>query len=314
MSRYADDYDRKERHRDRRGDRSADLAYSHEPVLPYPHTIHLVDNDAPPIAMPSAPTYAYSSSPTGQQGLHDGIVSRSGQLDVPSSQARPRSIPPLDDRYHRTRSPQCTRRSRRDSGSDHSGEDRSRSPVNMTKHFVNDNFSNSAASFGVSMLGALVGGLAAREAVELTGKQNSRHRDHQEDSDYKRNQMIGTVVGAAVGALGANAFEKRLDSNREKEKRREHESEWDRRRLPASRLIERQEFVARPRSRGGGQGAGDWRERDPFSGHPRSRGNGVERKVDDDGGSWENVKDWVYNERKSGPVPAGHSGMSDSRG
>ncbi|KXJ89620.1 hypothetical protein Micbo1qcDRAFT_164898 [Microdochium bolleyi] len=310
MSRYDDEYDRRDRPSRRQRDRSADLAYSHEPAPPYPHTIRMEDNDVPPVAMPSAPVYAYTPSQGEQKGPHYGVVARSGQLDVPRSQARPRSMPPADDRYHRTRSPQRARRDRRDrrdSGSKYSDDDGARSPVDRAKHFVNDNFSNSTTGLGISVLGALVGGLAAREAVELTGKQNSRQ--HHEDPDYKRNQMIGTVVGAAVGALGANAFEKRLENNRDREKRQE--SEWERHRLAANRVIERQEVIVRPRSRGDGRGSGDWRDRDPISGRPRSRGNGVERRVDDDGGSWKSVKDWVYDDRKSGALPAGHSDASD---
>ncbi|KAH7021124.1 uncharacterized protein B0I36DRAFT_333823 [Microdochium trichocladiopsis] len=306
MPRYVDDHDRRDQPSGRQRDRSADLAYSHEPATPYPHTIRMVDNDAPPMTMPGAPAYGYSPPPLDQQGPHYGAVSRSRQLDVPRSQARPRSMPPEDDHY-RARSPRRTRR-RSGSGSDYSDNDGPKSPMDRALLFVNDNFSSSTAGLGVSVLGALVGGLAAREAVEVTGKQGRRH--HHDDPDYKRNQMIGTVVGAAVGALGANAFEKRIENNRERERRREQE--WERHRWPADRVLERREVVARSRSRGGDHGSGQWRGRNPIDGRPRSRGTGVERKVDDDdGGSWESVQDWVYDDRKSGGLPDRRADVPD---
>jgi len=291
MSRHGSVYDRRDRPYENRRDRAADLAYSHEPAPPYPHTISMVDNDAQPMAFPAAPAYGYSPPPRDRQQPSDR------QLDVPRSQNRPRSMPPADDQY-RARGARGQRR-RSGSGSDGSDSDRPHSPLGKARHFVNDNFSNSAAGLGVSVLGALMGGLAAREAVELTNKEGRRH--HQDTNDYRRNQMIGTVVGAAVGALGANAFEKRLEDNRDRERRREESGDYPR--WPSDRVVERREVVTRPRSRGDDSGRMDSR--------PRNRGNGVQRKVDNNGGSWESVKDWVYDDKKSGVAPSRHSDTSN---
>ncbi|ORY64212.1 uncharacterized protein BCR38DRAFT_310763, partial [Pseudomassariella vexata] len=102
-------------------------------------------------------------------------------------------------------------------------EERDHSPISRARHAVKDTFTDSTTGLGVGVLGALVGGLAAHEASEAT----SRHggNGHQTEAQ-KRTQLISTVVGAAVGALGANAVEKRLELNREKD--RVKQEKWER--------------------------------------------------------------------------------------
>ncbi|XXG97570.1 hypothetical protein Hte_003875 [Hypoxylon texense] len=244
----------------------------------------------------------------------------SSNLQVPDSHSRPRSLPPPAE-YRR--SSRGRRYDRYDDESDGSGEDRARTPVDKARKFVDNTFSNSTTGLGVGVLGALVGGLAAREAVDA----KTKHDGHRRDPDHKRNQLIGTMVGAAVGALGANAVEKRIEVHREKDRVRQER--WDRKYRPGAGtgadvdVIEKREVVARPRSStGGGEGGGygwkkDWdpwdqqqrdRDRDrDHRDHHRPRSHGVEREVDLDARSWKNVEDWLYDDRNdSRPRSSGH--------
>jgi hypothetical protein len=62
------------------------------------------------------------------------------------------------------------------------------------------------------VLGAIVGGLAASEAVHHQQKQKEkRYGRGQGHGGGGKKQLISTVVGAAVGGLGANALERRLE-------------------------------------------------------------------------------------------------------
>ena len=102
---------------------------------------------------------------------------------------------------------------------------RSESPISRARHTLNNTFSQSNSGIGVGVLGAIVGGLAAREASEAAGRSrdgngrgyHDRNRDP-ERSESDRAALLSTLVGAAVGGLGANALEKRLETNREKTK------------------------------------------------------------------------------------------------
>ncbi|KAI1404110.1 hypothetical protein F4819DRAFT_448694 [Hypoxylon fuscum] len=217
----------------------------------------------------------------------------SSNLQVPESRSRPRSLPPPVEYRRSSRGRRSEIRYDRDDDSEDS-DGRSRTPVDKARHFVDDKFSNSTAGLGVGVLGALVGGLAAREAVDATRKHDNRHRG----SDYKRNQLIGTMVGAAVGALGANAVEKRLEVHREKD--RIKQEKWERKYRPGvdGDVIEKREVVTRPRS-STGEGYGWKKDWDPWDARDRDRprSHGVEREVDPDARSWRNVEDWLYDDR-----------------
>ncbi|KAI1471986.1 uncharacterized protein F4812DRAFT_416274 [Daldinia caldariorum] len=256
----------------------------------------------------------------------------SSSLLIPESRSRPRSIPSGD--YRRSSRGRKHERRGRDSDSEYSyddeeeGEGRTRTPIDKARNFVDNNFSNSTAGLGVGVLGALVGGLAAREAVDATSKSSNghgHHHSHEMSPDQKRKQLIGTVVGAAVGALGANAVEKRLEMRRERD--RVEQGDWERKYRPDHRdrdfdldggVEKREVIVARPRDRDRDQdGSGgspslrrrDW-ERDDrdYYYRPRSRSRGVEREVDPEARSWRNVEDWLYDERNENG-----SGRSGSR-
>ncbi|KAI0445687.1 hypothetical protein F4803DRAFT_506980 [Xylaria telfairii] len=227
----------------------------------------------------------------------------------PGLHSRPRSVPPPTD------SPREITRERGDNrhgDSDDSDDGRTRSPMEKAKRFVDSTFTDSVTGLGVGVLGAFVGGLAAREAVDFT---SNRQHQHKEDIEqHKRNQLIGAVVGAAVGALGANAVEKRIEVRRARDEIQQEK--WERKwRRPAgadAEVLEKMEIVARPRSRGFSREShhhhGDWDERD----RDRDRGGsrrGVEREVDPGARSWKNVEDWVLDEGDDRP----RSGRQRSR-
>ncbi|KAK0639417.1 hypothetical protein B0T16DRAFT_243631 [Cercophora newfieldiana] len=133
-----------------------------------------------------------------------------GTLQVPPGYHRPRSVPPPGSR------PRSSRRdsypSEGESDSD-SHRHRPNSPLSKAKHVLEHSFSSSTSGLGVGVLGAIVGGLAAREASEAAGKKGGHHHDKN-----NKGALISTIVGAAVGGLGANAIEKRLEMSRQKTK------------------------------------------------------------------------------------------------
>ncbi|KAI2617421.1 hypothetical protein GGR54DRAFT_206551 [Hypoxylon sp. NC1633] len=214
-------------------------------------------------------------------------------LQVSESHSRPRSLPPPAE-YHRSiRGRRRERGHTRDEDSDDSDNSRARTPIEKARNFVDNAFTDSTAGLGIGVLGALVGGLAAREAVDATNKHNGPHHD----AERKRTQLIGTMVGAAVGALGANAVEKRLEVHRDKD--RVKQEKWDRKHRPgAADVVEKREIATRPRSTAG-DSYGWKRDWDPWDKRNRDRAGsrGLEREVDPDARSWKNVEDWLYDEQ-----------------
>ncbi|KAL2140822.1 hypothetical protein VTI28DRAFT_3220 [Corynascus sepedonium] len=104
----------------------------------------------------------------------------------------------------------------------------SRSPPrrlgDKARDLLSSNFTPSTSGLGVGVLGAIVGGLAAREASEAVASSSSSSKKgtahgHGKGKGRERDRnnhqhLISTVVGAAVGGLGANAIEKRLEEGR----------------------------------------------------------------------------------------------------
>lgn len=207
-------------------------------------------------------------------------------LQVPDSRARPRSMPPVEYRGGGRSRHDRGRDRRRDDDEDDDYDDdisRDRSPLGKAKQLLGNTFTDSNTGIGVGMLGALVGGLAAHEAAEAT----SRHGGGRHTDSQRRNQLLSTVVGAAVGALGANAVEKRLELNREKtqDKQEKWEQKWGSRSGSHGN-------GDRPRSSGWKK---DWEWDDEQRRQSGSRGR--QRDVDPDARSWNNVEDWVYDDR-----------------
>ncbi|KAI0181835.1 hypothetical protein GGR52DRAFT_57604 [Hypoxylon sp. FL1284] len=307
MSRYEDDsYSRgRSSHHHRHHDRSPEYRYAADDYpTSYEESRRLAEEGA---AGPQLLTYE----------PHTSSYSSSG-LQILDSHSRPRSLPLVE--YRRSSRGRRSREyDRYDDESEGSDEERERTPVDKARKFVDNNFSNSGTGLGVGVLGALMGGLAVREAVDA----KTKHDGHRRDPDHKRNQLIGTVVGAAVGALGANAVEKRLEVQREKDQVRQ--GRWDRKFRPGANadVVERREVVTRPRSSAADEGRGwakDWepwehRDRDRDYGGRRPRSHGLEREIDPDARSWKNVEDWLYDERNdTRPRSSGHRSMeSDYR-
>ncbi|KAF2965053.1 hypothetical protein GQX73_g8512 [Xylaria multiplex] len=241
-------------------------------------------------AAAAPPPYPHTASPghTTYNGQPQARLTY--EPHASESHSRPRSLaPPVD-------APRDKTRGRSDSEDSHDGK--TRSPIGKAKRFVDNTFTDSAAGLGVGVLGALVGGLAAREAVELTSNREKQHKGR-DDEEHKRNQLIGTVVGAAVGALGANAQEK-------------WERKW-RRPDGEPEVLEKMEVVARPRSRARSRGSrrnesegshddedwGAWDDRDGHRGGRSSSRHGIRREVDPGARSWRNVEDWVLDDGDS---------------
>lgn len=135
-------------------------------------------------------------------------------------------------------------------------------PVRRAQSVVKDTFTNSTSGVGVGVLGAIIGGLVAREASEAAASSNNsfnnqtvhsgrrRHHHHQSDQhsqeNNERTRLILTLVGAAVGGLGANALEKRIEVARERTA--EEEQAWEKKwgRNSRGRRTDRMEDVIGP--------------------------------------------------------------------
>ncbi|KAI0426984.1 hypothetical protein F5Y09DRAFT_333715 [Xylaria sp. FL1042] len=291
MSRYDDGYSSRDRAADyytyTTGGTVAPPAY---PRVPSPG--HTTYDGKPQARLTYEPQESYYPPRSSSAGLH--------------SRSRPRSLaPPID-------APRDNTRDRGDS--DDSDDGKARSPMEKAKRFVDNTFTDSTTGLGVGVLGALVGGLAAREAVELTSNREKSHgRGHSggggdDEQQHKRNQLISTVVGAAVGALGANAVEKRIEVRRARDEieQKKWERKWRRPEGADAEVLESMEVVARPRSRGvggggGGNGKDDW---DAWDEAERGRGGrnsgssrrGVSREIDPGARSWRNVEDWLLDD------------------
>ncbi|KAK2010283.1 hypothetical protein LZ32DRAFT_607599 [Colletotrichum eremochloae] len=133
----------------------------------------------------------------------------------PQPRPRPRSLPPQALALGRPRS-----------------RSRPRSPISKARHAIDNTFTQSSSGIGVGLLGAVVGGLAAREVSDATVR--TRNRKEMEHGTYRprspreaeKARVITTVVGALVGGLGANALERRFEVARQRD--REQQEAWER--------------------------------------------------------------------------------------
>lgn len=124
---------------------------------------------------------------------------------------RPRSSPP---------STRC-KKSHRDLTDPSPSHDQD-GPVEKARDLVDNTFTSSSTGLGVGVLGAIVGGLIAREASEATTHRPRGRGHHGAD----KRPLVSTIVGAAVGGLAANALEKRIEVARAKTA--ETEDAWER--------------------------------------------------------------------------------------
>ncbi|KAK7403582.1 hypothetical protein QQX98_010634 [Neonectria punicea] len=195
-------------------------------------------NDRPtngPPPPPGAPPYASTSRvndvyPPGPPSPRETMT-----LEPPAANIRPRSVPPPNTsmvRRTRTRSRSSStsssdsdrRRSRSRRGKD---RDRSPSPISRARNVVEDNFSNSATGIGAGLLGAVVGGLVAREANDAASRKKHKSKGYRETDDEDRNRMVSTILGAVAGGLASNAIANRVEDSRDRDRARQYE--WERR-------------------------------------------------------------------------------------
>ncbi|KAL1903683.1 hypothetical protein Sste5346_000312 [Sporothrix stenoceras] len=170
---------------------------------------------------PNAPSFPPPpNASTSDFGRHDS-------LQVPSSRHRPRSQPPALSTTGRS---ELSRRgsSRGDrSPSPDRYRDTPHSPLEKVKHAADKTFSTSKSGIGVGVLGALVGGFAAHEAAEAASRaRDKRDHRHHGSKDHQKAALISTLVGAAVGGLGANAIGKRIEHHRQE--RNHDDDDYDR--------------------------------------------------------------------------------------
>ncbi len=146
--------------------------------------------------------------PPRHQELDTYRPDRYGALQVPQTgHGRHSSAPP---------------RRRRSSSSSSSSRDRS--PLRKAEHAVKETFSSSNAGLGVGVLGAILGGVAAETlASHSSGGGGGGGNGHHHRNENPK--ILATLVGAAIGGLGANALEKRIENTRERD--REKEQAWE---------------------------------------------------------------------------------------
>ncbi|KAL2755840.1 hypothetical protein ACRALDRAFT_1070969 [Sodiomyces alcalophilus JCM 7366] len=189
-----------------------------------------------------------------------GLVPRDHQRHRPSA---PPAVPdPPSIHHHRhPHSPPPRSRSRRRRSS--RSKSTTRGPIDKARDAVDQTFSQTPAGLGVGLLGAVVGGLAARRVNDSAARARrhrtasspsppgwrSRHsprsyssssrfspvhsrNDSRSDEDdaAKRSRLISTAVGAVVGGLGANAVERRFEDSRERN--RAEQAAWERKWRP----------------------------------------------------------------------------------
>ncbi|ROT34950.1 hypothetical protein SODALDRAFT_353392 [Sodiomyces alkalinus F11] len=203
---------------------------------------------------------------------HD-VVSRDLQLRHRPSPLPPAvPDPPSIDRHHaKSPSPRSRSRVRRPSRS----KSTTRGPIDKARDAADRTFSQTPSGLGVGLLGAVVGGLAAREVNDTararrhrtasspppprrrspysprspysssSGSSPVRHRHpgrggnhhRNDDEDERTSRLVSTVVGALVGGLGANALERRFENARERH--RAQQGAWERKWGPTDRLNDR---------------------------------------------------------------------------
>lgn len=158
-------------------------------------------------AMPVPPTSRLQFQP------HDSSASNlyHNSRQVSPYRGRPRSLPP----------PARRKRSYREL-TDASPLHDYDGPLEKARDLVDNTFTNSNTGLGVGVLGAIVGGLIAREASEATTHRPRSRGRHGSD----KGPLVSTIVGAAVGGLAANALEKRIEVARAKTA--EKEGAWER--------------------------------------------------------------------------------------
>lgn len=187
---------------------------------------------------PSPPS-AGGPGPSAPRDSRDSFVRETMTLEPPPSASRPRSQPPPNTRemVPRGRSPslrdydyesdRTVSISRSRSRGGRRGRDRSESPMSKARNAMQDNFTNSTAGIGASLIGAIAGGYAGRVASgHVSDKKKGGGRRRRSDADKDERIRLGaTILGAALGGLGANALTNRFEDS--KERTRGKQAAWE---------------------------------------------------------------------------------------
>lgn len=107
-----------------------------------------------------------------------------------------------------------------------SHRDRSPSPLSCARNVVENNFSNSATGIGAGLLGAVVGGLVAREATDAAARHKHKSKGYDDREGDDRTRMVSTILGAVAGGLASNAIANRVEDSRDRDKAGERD--WER--------------------------------------------------------------------------------------
>ncbi|KAI1433063.1 hypothetical protein GGR50DRAFT_670719 [Xylaria sp. CBS 124048] len=235
--------------------------------LPNPHQLRLTYE-------PEEPSYS-SCSQSETLGPH----SRQRGLQTPSTSSHDKTISERDYLY----GPYDDS----DSDSDSDSED-DHGPIAQVKRFIDNTFTGSMTGLGVGVLGALVGGLAGRKVADHASRQQRRGGERDASPERRHNQLIGTVVGAAVGALGANAMQKRAEVHRARDRAEQERREYS----------SFDDDVPRSRNRGHRHHPEDWDITEAERGRDGGR-HGIGRDVNRGSRSWTTVEEWVLDDGNS---------------
>jgi hypothetical protein len=188
-----------------------------------------------------------SSIVPGQENLPKGLnesyyIESAVALGIPvQEESRAHSVPPQTSALiRRPRSPSIS--SSRSSSSDrgrsfaryHAGSydnERTLDAATRTRGIIQNNFSQTRAGIGAGIVGAVVGGLIAKQASETAFRRRDKQKGHaRRHSSDAAPRIASTVFGAVVGALGANAITHKLEDARERNKANQlaWESQYDR--------------------------------------------------------------------------------------
>ncbi|KAI6781997.1 uncharacterized protein J7T54_003416 [Emericellopsis cladophorae] len=130
-----------------------------------------------------------------------------------------------DDYYARGYSPSNRSRSHR-----RRSRSRGESPMERAKSVMEDNFTNSTAGISASLIGAIAGGYAARQVSEHVSdnrRTKGAGRRRRSDTDKEeRVRLASTLIGAAIGGLGANALTNRFEDSKDRDRLKQQA--WER--------------------------------------------------------------------------------------
>lgn len=269
-------YEYEEEYSRRRRDQSPEYYSGGAPKVGHPQD----QAGPPPPPPPGVPPYASTSrldETFGPPPPRDRMT-----LPAPPADSRPRSVPPPDTvmvRRARSRAGDYDdddddrrrgSRSRSRKGGDRD-RDRSPSPITRARSAIDENFSNTAAGIGAGLLGAVVGGLVAKEASEAAARRKHKEKGYGASDEDNRTRLVSTLLGAVAGGLGANAIANKVEDSRERDRARQEA--WERKfgrdddrydRYDSGRPRDREPIQMRDRERRNSRGPPPYNDNDEY--------------------------------------------------